>query len=238
MASNWGLLKRIWQKKAREFSASYGETERERIDKDLPLGLRIRGLVEVPIVDFVLGGEDLKIKHPGTRNPVVAYGSFDLGGSTVNRFYLESPEEIYALQIVANRSKEIEECKLFMPFDEVYPNNPRDWDFWLSPDDGYIGLDAFQTKDEILYDRVWAGEGPVGSGEVDRVAPFEFAETVYHDPYGEDWESVKYFSMLYGRHINEQVDEYLLLSAVEEEEGASIQIMVGVEIDPGSLVVY
>ena len=238
MASNWGLLKRIWQKKAKEFSAAWGESGKERIDKNLPLGLRVRGMVEVPIVDFVLGGDDLKVRHPGTRNTIVAYGSSSLGGATVHRFYLETADDIYALQVVADNKNEIEECKLFMPLDEVYPETPEDWDFWLSPEDGSIGLDAFQTKDGILFDRVWAGGGQTGSGEVDRVAPVEYTETVYHDPSGNDWESITYLSMLYGRHVNERVDEYLLVSAVEEEDGAAVQIMAGLGIDPGSLVVF
>ncbi|MFH1117413.1 MAG: DUF2491 family protein [Pseudomonadota bacterium] len=237
MASNWGLLKRIWQKKANEYSTAFRESKTERIDKDLPLGLRISGMVEVPIVDFVLGGDDLKIKHPGTRNPIAACGKFDLGGSGVHRFYLEADSDIYTLQIAADRNNRIEECKLFMPLDEVYPETVADWDFWLSPQDGSIGLDAFQTKDEILYNRVWSG-GRSGTGQIDRVLPLEFEETVYHDPEGAHRESIKYRSMLYGRHVNERVDEYLLLSAVEEDDGAAIQIMVGIEIDPGSLVVY
>jgi hypothetical protein len=237
MASNWGLLKRIWQKKAGEYKAALRESKRERIDKDLPLGLRISGMVEVPIVDFVLGGDDLKIKHPGTRNSVAAYGKFALGGADVHRLYLEASSDVYALQIAAGKGNDIEECRLFMPLDEVYPETVADWDFWLSPDDGSIGLDAFQTQDEILYGRVWSG-GRTGTGQVDRVAPVEFEEAVYHDSDGTQCESVKYRSMLYGRHVNERVDEYLLLSAVEEEDGAAIQIMVGIDIDPGSLVVY
>jgi hypothetical protein len=41
--------------------------------------------------------------------------------------------------------------------------------------------------------------------------------------------------MLYGRKINEEQNEYLLVSAVEEPDEASIQILVGIELQPVTL---
>ncbi len=69
------------------------------------------------------------------------------------------------------------------------------------------------------------------------MAPLEFTETLYHDAYGVDSESVNHMAMLYGRRANDKVNEYLLLSAVEESEGASVQIMVGLALEPSALVV-
>ncbi len=50
---------------ARWREKSLTREEPERIDADLPLGVRIRCMVEVPRVDFVLGEKALKVKHPG-----------------------------------------------------------------------------------------------------------------------------------------------------------------------------
>jgi hypothetical protein len=71
--------------------------------------------------------------------------------------------------------------------------------------------------------------------QITRIAPFKFLETVYLDPYGEKTEVIKYDSMLYGRKINEEQNEYLLVSAVEEPDEASIQILVGIELQPVTL---
>ena len=116
------------------------------------------------------------------------------------------------LQIVTDMKKIVEECKLFMPYDEVYP---EDWDFWLSEKDGYIGLDIFQTKDQTQYFRVWENddakrvvEQDQKGNQITRIPPVQLTEKLYLDPYGEETEMVKYeLTMLYGRHVNDKVDE-------------------------------
>ncbi|MEI7448122.1 MAG: DUF2491 family protein [Desulfomonile sp.] len=239
MSGAWSLLKRIGLNKADQFKDSFQKNRTERVDKDLPLGIRFNGIVEVPEVDFILAENDLKIRCPRTGEVVLSYGNFPLGRSNVHRFYMESEDRIYMLQLVNDAKQLIEECKLFMLYDEIYP---EDWGFWLSEKDGYIGLGMFQTKEGTQYFRVWENEDAESVVEEDdkgnkltRIPPVQFIETVYLDPYGEQTETVKYDSMLYGRHVNENVDEYLLVSAVNEKQGASVQIMVGIQLEPASL---
>ncbi len=43
--------------------------------------------------------------------------------------------------------------------------------------------------------------------------------------------------MLYGRNVSEKVDEYLLISAVDEPDDVSVQIMVGIELAASSIKV-
>jgi hypothetical protein len=241
MPSTWNLLKKIAENQFNRAKDSFQTSKQERVDKDLPLGLRIIGMVEIPEVDFILGGNDLRIKHPGDSAIVASYGTFPTGHSKVHRFYLNATETVYMLQIVTDDRNIIEECKLFMPYDEVYPD---DWDFWLSAQDGYIGLEIFQTKDQTQYSRVWDNEDSktvvqedAQGNQLTRIPPVPFTEKIYLDPYGQATETVEYESMLYGRHVNENVDEYLLLSAVNEKDGASIQLMVGIALEPSSLKV-
>ncbi len=132
MAGTWSLLTRIGMKKMDDLKESFQRTG-DRIDKDLPLGLRVRGMVEIPQVDFILAGDKLKIKHPGLSNIVLSYGVIPLGKSTFHRFYLESSGGIYMLQLITDERKQVEDCKLFMPFDEIYPD---DWGFWLDDREG------------------------------------------------------------------------------------------------------
>lgn len=240
MADTFGLLKRIGAKKYVELKDTFQATG-PRVDKDLPLGLRIRGMVDVPEVDFILAGNDLKIKYPGAGCIVASYGFVVMGKSVIHRFYLQGSENVYMLQVVTNEQKAVEECKLFMTHDEVYPD---DWDFWLSERDGYIGYQVFQTKDGTQYFRIWEDEEAEVVVEQDaqgnsmtRIPPVEFLESVYHDPYGKESETIKNDSMLYGRHINENVDEFLLVSAVSEQDGACVRIMAGIGLEPTSLKV-
>jgi hypothetical protein len=159
----------------------------------------------------------------------------------MHRFYLESEKTVYMLQVVTDERKNLQEIKLFMPFDELYPD---DWDFWLSPRDGYIGMNVFQTKDGVEYFRVWENSGAETvlqddgkGGRITRIPPLQFMEKISFDEYGRESEIVKYDSMLYGRHVNDNVDEYLLVSAVSEQDGASVQLMVGMELGAAALKV-
>ena len=213
---------------------STGQRSSGRIDSDLPLGLRLNCTVAIPDVDFILAGNDLLTRYPGPDCSVVSYGMFPVGESMLHRFYLVSSEGPYMLQIVADSKNVIEECKLFMPFDEIFPG---DWGFWLAEQDGYIGLSIFDTKSSVRFFRVWANpdatrivESNASGVTVDRIPPVRFVETIYLDPFGAKTETVTYETMLYGRHVTASVDEYLMISAVDESDGASVQIMVGLEL--------
>lgn len=240
MAGTWSLLTRIGMKKMDDLKESFQRTG-DRIDKDLPLGLRVRGMVEIPQVDFILAGDKLKIKHPGLSNIVLSYGVIPLGKSTFHRFYLESSGGIYMLQLITDERKQVEDCKLFMPFDEIYPD---DWGFWLDDREGYIGYSVFQTKDQTTYYRIWEDperatvvEQDDQGNKITRIPPVQFLETVYLDQYGKESEVVKYDTMLYGREITEQTNEFLLVSSVEATDGASVQIMVGIQLEPVAIKV-
>jgi Protein of unknown function (DUF2491) len=287
--SNWNLLKRILEKRNTALEEERKRANLPRVDKDLPLGLRINGFVEIPKIDFIMGESDgLKIKHPGDTCNVLSYGQIFIASSQVHRFYLGGDKDtVFTLQLVTDKRNNIEECKLFMPWDEIYPD---DWGFWLDEQSGYIGYSAFQLAgnadinlDEanktleklvsqiealqevgqfeaakkkqaefdalklkadnavVVYGRVWenqAQERVVPDGEgLTRIPPVELVETLYKDPYGLEKEKIKYSSMLYGRQVNENTDEFLLLSLIEDQDGAAIQIMLGIELTPAALKV-
>jgi len=240
MASTLDLLRRLGQKKYEGLRDSYKRIGAKRIDEDLPLGLRFNGMVEVDEVDFILGQPDLKVVRPSNAEVILSYGRFLMGASTVHRCYFSSADTPYMLQIVTGGSSgALEECKLFMAHDEIYP---QDWDFWLSEREGYIGLSIFQIQDGTLYWRVWENEGAQAIVQQDsqdesvtHIPPVQFIETMYFDAYGDRSETLKHDAMLYGRHVNENVDEYLLISAVNEKDGASVQIWLGLELSPTAL---
>ena len=244
MCAMWNILRKVGLKKFDDVKDSFSRITDERIDLDLPLGLRFNCLVEIPEVDFILSGDELEIKHPGAANSVISYGNFPVGDSLVHRFYLNHPDHVYMLQVITDSRKIVEEAKLFMSYDEVFPQDGESWDFWLSDQDGYIGLNVFDSKVGKRYYRVWENpdamkvlEQDASGNQINRIPPLSFLENLRMDPYGKNSETIKYDSMLYGRHVSDNVDEYLMLSATQESDGASIQIMVGIPMEPASIKV-
>ena len=69
------------------------------------------------------------------------------------------------LQILADDKKMI---KLFIPYDEIYPN---DWGFWLAEQDGYNGLSIFNTKNSVRFIRVSGTLRRLGLSKVMRLCP-------------------------------------------------------------------
>lgn len=239
MSGVWDIVKQMGLKKYDDVKDAYRKIGVSRVDENLPLGLRLNGMIEISAVDFILAGEKLKIRPPVSAEVIVSYGRFPIGGVIVHRFYFSSNEIPYMLQVAADPGGVIEECKVFMAYDEIYP---QDWDFWLSEKDGYIGLNLFQLKDQTQYVRVWENDEREAvldqnrdGGAITHIPPVQFLETLYYDPYGERTETLKHDAMLYGRHVDQDVDEYLLVAAVNENDGASVQIMVGLELSPASL---
>ena len=97
-------------------------------DRDLPLGLRLNGLVDVDETDFILAGQELLTRHPGERLIVRAIGRAELWGAIrLYRFYLQRAESEAMLQVACDRQGQVEEIHLFRTFDEVYPASADDW---------------------------------------------------------------------------------------------------------------
>jgi len=241
MGSTLQLFRKMASKKVEELKGAFsGDRPGERIDKDLPLNLRINGFVEISEVDFLLGSDDIKIRHPEGRGMVAAYGVAKVFRSTVHKFYLDfQDDQDYLLQIVVGENQDIEECKFFWCADTVYPD---DWDFWLNENTGYIGYSVFDTPDKTRYYRVWENPGAEkvvekgeGGDRITRVPPVDFSETLYFDSNGKKTEIVNHSAMLYGRHANENVDEYLLVGLNEYADTSFVQVLIGLELNPNSL---
>jgi hypothetical protein len=115
--------------------------------------------------------------------------------------------------------------------------------YWVPTDDsteGYIGQAIATGKDDdggFPYHRIWSP----GTKHVD---PIIFVERVT-DAFGESL-STQHRAMLYGRKLSEAADaatagqpwEYLLVSAVESGEGASVNMWLGLDLSPNDLKVY
>ena len=214
---------------------------KETVGKDLPLGLTLNSVVQIPTFEFIPNGCELKIKQPVTPMPVSAYGAISIEQSTLHRFYLESEDGVYVIEVLTDKENTIKSSSLFMVYEEIYPG---DWDTWLSNHEGSIGLGVFITEDDTLYFRIWENENEQIVIEEDEdgnqltwIPPVQLEEIVCFASHGREPETVYYYSMLYGRQVTEYIDEFLLLSAADGHNGASVKIMVGIELDPASIKV-
>ena len=224
----WALLKDIAKKKLSRDT----DKDRERVDNDLPLGIRIGGMLNITSADFILAEGQLHIESPKGDLYVVSYGQFRLGEFKGHRFYLSEDDDLFMLQIITDDDNGIgvDDITLYKLYDELFTD---DWSFWLDDSDGYIGLSEFDLPPApTTFYRVWDNE--VEQVELNdgltHIPPVNFKETIYLDAYGDGIEHVQHACMLYGRDVDENVKEYVIVSADEDKEGASIPITVGVPL--------
>lgn len=203
-------------------------------DRDLPLGLRLNGLVDVDETDFILAGQELLTRHPGERLIVRAVGRAELWGAIrLYRFYLQRAESEAMLQVACDRQGQVEEIHLFRTFDEVYPASADDWSVWLDEERGLIGWRDFSVTlgdRQLVHARTWQPGPPF-------LAPVQFEETLVNDSAGRPAASVSHQVMLYHRPVKADLAEYLMLSAEESEGEALVRIMSGVVLQPAQLTI-
>ena len=216
---------------------------KERIDKNFPLGIRLNGKVEIKGLNskFILAKDKFEISKPKSSNArVVALGEIDLGdGLKVYRAYLVpnggDERDIFFIDMEMFKNQ-VDNIKMFVKLDEIYPDSMEEWQSWLDgSDEDYanIGGPDFITPSEKVYKRVWDSES---ESEVQ----VEFIEKLYDEPYDENIEIFNNRACLYGRNIDEddansQI-EYLFVSAVEDEkEEAFIEIHLGIDLTQADL---
>ena len=242
MPGTWALFREIARKK---LSWGNSTADKPRIDRNLPMDLRIGSTIRITSLAAIVHGDQPKIKMPTGDLMVMSYGVFNTDPFVGHRFYLVSDNgELFTLQVVTNKKGGVEDCKLYALHDEIATN---DWAFWLDERDGYIGLSAFQLKPEdggIWYFRAWEDAGAQitlgmdGDTEITHIPPVEFTEKVYCDPYGNETRRIKHTAMLYGRDVVvDEVQEYMMASVAEDEDGASVQIIIGLPVEASDIKV-
>jgi hypothetical protein len=181
---------------------------------------------------FLLGGDTLKVPPPNLvgANPQVsvqAVGRIRESADELTRLYLPDGRGLF--QIHLDASGQPDECRYFATIDEVTPADEAEWSVWLDPAEGMIGWPEFQTKDGKLYGRVWAP----GTGPVPPRAMVEMVESL------QGTQERRLQAMLYGAATGAAAPapqaEYILVSAVEEQGRAWIEIRAGIDINPASL---
>jgi hypothetical protein len=201
-----------------------------------------RGMVEISSIPLILaeGANSLLKPLPG-RNIVTAIGRLDYNSLHFYRVYLSQGDGAFIHLAVGSDPKKLLECRLYQPYYEVVPQqsgaNELSWEFWLkdNPDPqvgGMIGCPVMQGKNEdgaIPYQRSWLAGGL-------RVQPVLATENLL-DIDGNNTR-FSHTMMHYGRRLNDTVNEYLLASAVETPDSASVNMWLGIDIEVSDLTIY
>jgi len=221
--SFWSLLKVIKQNNLAANAPKPLRTKTPmRLSQDSAMSISI-----TPMILAEAAGAMFKSDLP-TDEKVFAVGSISLFGQNFYHSYLSQVEGAF-IQICSHNDKVVD-MRLFRPLDEVIPASEDDWEFWLENEDGNIGRPSIQTKDGTIFDRAWGGGDQ-------RISPFILDESVL-DVSGAN-SIVKHRMMLYKRPLTDpKLTEYLLVSAVQTHNEASVNLWLGIDLAASDLTVY
>ena len=190
---------------------------------------RVGMVMTADLSPFILAAGATRVTPPAAspqgRMTVAAVGRLDVGDFV--RLHLDDRKSLFQLHLDATGQPD--ECRYFSLFDEVTPADAGEWDVWLHPAEGMIGWPEFQTRDGKTYARIWSPGGG-------KIAPVEVVETLAT---AEGSETIRLRSMLYGAPTGLPAPapptEYILVSAVEREGAAWVELRAGIDINPATL---
>jgi hypothetical protein len=222
------------------------------IRTETPLNLSQGAVVDLPDVDIALAQVDGSIiSVPSGTQLVISVGTYRKWGLTVHNCYLSNGSSF--IQLVTDAKGKIVECKLWSSHNqtEILPQTVEDWEFWLGSyhkdadggfirdaqgrairrEYGLIGWPQFQVDGPpaIVYNRAWS---PSEEG----VDPVGYTEIITDDQ-GRSV-TVKHEAMEYARRLTDAADavtESLLATMVQDQDGAAVNIFIGIPLDHQTL---
>lgn len=222
---------------------------KDRIDLDLPMDLRMGSRIQISEAPFILTGEETPLQYPGDESLIGGFSDSSMAGLKTYRLYLkdrdDESQESMLMVLMADDSTTVDELYLFREYTEVplyyvdLSEVPSDGDevnavdFWISESEGIIGMPLFHTPEELTYERLWESDRDA------RIPALNFVETVNLDPYGESVMEIEHLgTMLYARTfegIGVECDEYLLPTVEKDEDGFRVRIWVGMQLSQTDL---
>ncbi len=226
-----GTMRSLFKSGVRDLKKKFAKAGEED-EFATPLGLRIGAAVDIDTLPLRMHADDLHVELPEETMIIVAQGYVDLGdGTYAHRYYAADDTMIQVLTVAGMEDQHVEEVTLFVPYKSYYPDGEGAWAQWTSKG-GRIGAPTFRLDDGTEYSRIWFD---TTEGHADLV---EFTESVYENPDSDECSDVFHKVMLYGRNLEEgKKNEYLLVSAEFYEGEQTVELMVGVDLEPSILKV-
>lgn len=210
-----------------------------------PLGFRIGAAVELDTLELRMLADKLNFSPPDNTQIIASYGRVDMGDGTVlHRFYSTDDVMFQVTTVGGNDDEHVDEIKMFVTYDTVYPVSDEDWEFWIHPDEGVIGDAEFEIKDGSVFTRAWFED------TTNHASPIEYTEKIVtcYDKYDEDDDDLndhettiiaEHYAMLYYRWVDEaeEIAEWLFIDAEDTGTGSSIELLIGIDLSEGSLTI-
>lgn len=210
-----------------------------------PLGFRIGAAIDLDTLELRMLADKLNFDPPNETQIIASYGRVDMGDGTVlHRFYSTDDVMFQVTTVGGNDDEHVDEIKMFVTYDSIYPASDDDWEFWIHPDEGVIGDAEFEIKDGTVFARAWFEDTS------NHATPIEYTEKIVtcYDKYDEDDDDdndhettvvVEHRAMLYYRWIDEaeETAEWLFIDAEDTGNGASIELLIGVDLSENSFEV-
>lgn len=197
-----------------------------------PLACAIGGALEIDTLGLqaALASGQPAIEAPaGGPFIVSAVGTARLDGNNeLTRYYDDDHHMLQVMAAPGGGRETIVDVSLYIPWDTVVPNGPRDWARWTGPH-GLIGAPDYDA-DGIVFARFW------GSGH-DRADLVEFVETIED---GERVRGIHQRCMLYARPVGAGQEMLLLniesdIDDMAHREGSSIEFLIGYGLGSGDV---
>lgn len=196
-----------------------------------PQWFRVGMTIPVDPSLFILAGPHTHVLPPEASTSsgllsVESLGEAVCQGIVWHRLYVSGGRHFFQVHLDAHGNPD--ECRYFSRLDEVNPADAEEWGFWLDEAEGAIGWPDFQTRDGVLFQRIW-------TPGANRIAPREIDESLT----GDGARSRRHRAMLYARPTGvaapAPTTEYLLVSAVEENGAAWVALYAGIDVSVSAL---
>jgi hypothetical protein len=103
-----GMFQNIISRQKKKISDTFSPKQ-DRVDKNLPLGMKINGMVSFDETRFLLNEGKFLIKNPSIHNYTIRGAEkFDLNGKDIFRMYLVSNKDVNQQYILATNAYNIE----------------------------------------------------------------------------------------------------------------------------------
>lgn len=122
----------------------------KRIDNFLPENLKLGSYLKFDGLEFSNIGTKSKFIFEAEGIFIEKMGTATLSGKKLVNLYLGGVEEQEAYLQLRFDKEDIEDIKLFVNYDYIYPENEEEWVYWLGKDkfQGIIGDETFIIDDE------------------------------------------------------------------------------------------
>ncbi len=124
----------------------------KRIDDFLPENLKLGSYLKFDGLEFSNMGTKSKFIFEAEGIYIEKMGSATLEGKKLINLYLGGIEDQEAYLQLKYDKDEIEDIKLFVNYDYIYPESDQEWIYWLGKDklQGIIGDETFIIDDEAV----------------------------------------------------------------------------------------